>query len=190
MTHGEMEPHWEVVVSYGSVEVVIPLPARQLPTDDWPQSHRKSIEAIKRIARALINEILHGVLVFFPLSPFLHLSFDDVSIRLRARPLPPPIRFSTTISDTAGGPTSGAGSAWYRRNSGPVSRAAEKRLKPALPVPERRSTQGDFEVDAGNSSPAMDNNSSQTESQDLQRARIVRQQSFQQMVCHRFCSPV
>jgi hypothetical protein len=82
MTHGEMEPHWEVVVSYGSVEVVIPLPARQLPTDDWPQSHRESIEAIKRIARALINEILHGVLVFFPLSPFLHLSFDDVSIHL------------------------------------------------------------------------------------------------------------
>jgi len=39
-----MEPRWEVVVSYGpNDEVVIPLPARQLATDDLGESYRESI---------------------------------------------------------------------------------------------------------------------------------------------------
>jgi hypothetical protein len=56
MTLNDMEPHWEAVVSYGaSFEVVIPLPGRQLSTDDWTQSHRESAEAMESLARALLD---------------------------------------------------------------------------------------------------------------------------------------
>jgi hypothetical protein len=60
MTLTDMEPHWEAVVSYGgSVEVVIPLPGRQLPTDDWSQSHRESVEAMESLAAALLDFAAH-----------------------------------------------------------------------------------------------------------------------------------
>ena len=57
MTRDEMEPEWEVIVSYGphGPEAVIPLPARQLPTDDLPQSYRESTEAMESLERALLD---------------------------------------------------------------------------------------------------------------------------------------
>jgi hypothetical protein len=57
MTREEMEPPWEAVVAYGphGPVVVIPLPGRQLPTDDLPQSYRESIEAMESLARALLD---------------------------------------------------------------------------------------------------------------------------------------
>lgn len=56
MTLSDMEPHWVAVVSYGSgVEVEIPLPGRQLATDDWPQMHREWAEAMERLAAALLD---------------------------------------------------------------------------------------------------------------------------------------
>jgi hypothetical protein len=56
-TRDEMEPQWELIVAYGphGPEVVIPLPARQLPTDDLPQSYRESIEAMESLARVLLD---------------------------------------------------------------------------------------------------------------------------------------
>jgi hypothetical protein len=62
MTLGEeMEPHWEAVVSYGPhvADVVIPLPARQLPTDDLAQGYRESIEAMETRARAFLDFASH-----------------------------------------------------------------------------------------------------------------------------------
>jgi hypothetical protein len=61
MTLTDMEPHWEAVVSYGDfVEgVVIRLPGRQLPTDDWTQSHRESTEALESLAKALLDFAAH-----------------------------------------------------------------------------------------------------------------------------------
>jgi hypothetical protein len=57
MTLAETEPHWEAVVSYGPhvPDVVIPLPARQLVTDDLAQSYRESIEAMETLARAFLD---------------------------------------------------------------------------------------------------------------------------------------
>jgi hypothetical protein len=57
MTRDEMEPQWEVVVSYGphAADVVIALPGRQLATDDLAQSHRESVEAMESLATALLE---------------------------------------------------------------------------------------------------------------------------------------
>jgi hypothetical protein len=56
VTLTEREPRWEVVVSYGpNDEVVIPLPGRQLATDDRAQDYRESIEAMERLATALLD---------------------------------------------------------------------------------------------------------------------------------------
>jgi hypothetical protein len=60
MTLDDMEPHWTAEVSYGhGVEVEIPLPGRQLPTDDWTQSHREWTEAMENLARALLDFANH-----------------------------------------------------------------------------------------------------------------------------------
>jgi hypothetical protein len=57
----EMEPHWEAVVSYGPhvADVVIPLPARQLPTDDPARGYRESIEAMETLAAAFLDFANH-----------------------------------------------------------------------------------------------------------------------------------
>ena len=57
MTRDENEPRWDVIVSYRphAADVVIPLPGRQLATDDLAQSHRKSVEAMESLARALLE---------------------------------------------------------------------------------------------------------------------------------------
>ncbi len=55
MTRDEREPHWEAVVSYGLVEVVIPLPARQLPGDGLRENIREPVEAMESLARALLR---------------------------------------------------------------------------------------------------------------------------------------
>jgi hypothetical protein len=60
MTLTDAEPRWEVVVSYGpNDEVVIPLPARQLAGDDWPQNFGESLEAMERLAAALLDFVAH-----------------------------------------------------------------------------------------------------------------------------------
>lgn len=59
-TRDETEPRWECVVSYGpGDEVVIPLPARKLPGDDWVQNYAESLEGMGRLARALLDFVEH-----------------------------------------------------------------------------------------------------------------------------------
>ena len=56
MTQTDMEPPWEAVVSYGGrIEVVIPLPAVYLITDDRSQTLRESLEAMESLARELLD---------------------------------------------------------------------------------------------------------------------------------------
>jgi hypothetical protein len=55
MTENEMQPHYIATVDYGFVEVEIPLPARNLDGDDTEQFYRESLEAMERLARALLD---------------------------------------------------------------------------------------------------------------------------------------
>ena len=59
-TMTESEPRWECVVSYGpGDEVVIPLPARRLPDDDWDQNFAESLAGMERLARAMLDFVEH-----------------------------------------------------------------------------------------------------------------------------------
>jgi hypothetical protein len=55
-TEDNPEPLWEVIVDYGGgVEVVIPLRAHHLTTDDVLEQHRQACEAMESLARALLD---------------------------------------------------------------------------------------------------------------------------------------
>jgi hypothetical protein len=54
-TQDEMAPHWEAVIDYGAFEAVVPLPGRMLPGDDWAEQRRESLEAMERLAKALLR---------------------------------------------------------------------------------------------------------------------------------------
>jgi hypothetical protein len=55
-TQDNPEPLWEVIVDYGDdVEVVIPLRAHYLTTDDVLEQQRQSCEAMESLATALLD---------------------------------------------------------------------------------------------------------------------------------------
>jgi hypothetical protein len=55
-TQDTPEPRWEVIVDYGDgEEVVIPLRAHHLTTDDVLEQQRQSCEAMESLARALLD---------------------------------------------------------------------------------------------------------------------------------------
>jgi hypothetical protein len=59
-TQDNPEPRWEVIVDYGGgEEVVIPLQAHHLTTDDVLEQQRQSCEAMESRARALLDFVDH-----------------------------------------------------------------------------------------------------------------------------------